>query len=145
VLRSIYRYFDRLEDRVRGRLSHYPIVYALLGGVGVVLFWRGVWHTTDVITRLFLLRGYRPTAFDLLDGPLSFVASCVLLLMTGLFVSSFLSGRILTSGLKHEERVSEKTEVKVIEEATELERVEAELEKIEHTIQDIKEDVEERK
>ena len=47
LTRKIVRFFDKLEDKIRGRLSHHPIFYALVGGIGVVLFWRGVWHTAD--------------------------------------------------------------------------------------------------
>ena len=54
---SIYKYLynagDKLEDHVRGFLSHYPIVYAFVGGIGVVIFWRGVWHTADYIMGSF--------------------------------------------------------------------------------------------
>ena len=49
MLREIIHFFDKLEDKTRGTLSHYPFLYAFLGGIGVVLFWRGVWHTNDFI------------------------------------------------------------------------------------------------
>ena len=38
---------NKLEYRVRFWFSKRPIFYGLIGGVGVVLFWRGVWHTAD--------------------------------------------------------------------------------------------------
>ena len=34
---------------MRGFLSHYPMIYALVGGVGIVSFWRGVWETSDLL------------------------------------------------------------------------------------------------
>ena len=76
---KIIKFFDKLEDKVRARLSHYPILYALVGGVGIVLFWRGVWHVADDMG---------------LGSWTSIIISLILLLMTGLFVS-FLSAIIL--------------------------------------------------
>lgn len=37
----IYTHLDKLEDKVRGILSHSPLVYALIGGTAIVLFWGG--------------------------------------------------------------------------------------------------------
>lgn len=37
---------------VRRRLRKRPFLYALFGGTGVVLFWRGVWHMADEIPYL---------------------------------------------------------------------------------------------
>ena len=47
VFKKIFRFFDKLEDHVRIALSHYPIVYTIIGGFSIVLFWRGVWMTAD--------------------------------------------------------------------------------------------------
>ena len=49
-MKSIIKFFDKIEDKIRGKLSHYPIFYAFIGGVGIVIFWRGVWHTADFFT-----------------------------------------------------------------------------------------------
>lgn len=49
MLKDIFKFFDSLEDQIRRRLSHWPLSYALICGAGVVLFWRGVWHTADFI------------------------------------------------------------------------------------------------
>ena len=35
--------FDRMEDKLRRHLASHPVIYALIGGVATVLFWRGVW------------------------------------------------------------------------------------------------------
>ena len=34
--KKIYNFGDRLEDKARGRLSHYPIIYAFIGGTGII-------------------------------------------------------------------------------------------------------------
>jgi hypothetical protein len=73
------------------------------------------------------------------DGPLSIVLGAVVLLMTGLFVSSFIGNEILISGLRGEKKVSDKTEQEValdISVSTEMER---ELEVILGKIENIQE------
>ena len=44
---KVVSFFDKLEDHVREALSRYPLVYSFFGGAGVILFWRGLWHTAD--------------------------------------------------------------------------------------------------
>ncbi|PIY59737.1 hypothetical protein COY96_00190 [Candidatus Wolfebacteria bacterium CG_4_10_14_0_8_um_filter_37_11] len=92
---KIINFFDKLEDKVRSKLSHYPIIYALIGGVGIVLFWRGVWYIADDMS---------------LGSWASIIISIILLLMTGLFVSFFISHYIIFSGLKQEKKIEEKEE-----------------------------------
>ncbi|MEK7553443.1 MAG: hypothetical protein AAB504_02045 [Patescibacteria group bacterium] len=95
---KIIKFFDKLEDKVRARLSHYPILYALVGGVGIVLFWRGVWHVADDMG---------------LGSWTSIIISLILLLMTGLFVSFFIGHYIIFSGLKQEKKIEEKEEEEI--------------------------------
>ncbi len=135
-MHAIIRFFDRLEDKIRGRLSRFPIIYGIVGGIGVVLFWRGVWHTADLIAQWFLV-GFPVFSFQLIDGPLSFLIGTIILLSTGLFVSSFIGSSILLSGLRGEKKISEKTEAEVKAEETEIQRIERELKKIETSIEEI--------
>lgn len=116
-MRSIIRFFDRIEDRVRQWLSRYPIVYALFGGTGIVLFWRGVWHTFDFVVGLFFPVNFDQTV-DLgnlpwWDGPVSLALGIGVLLMTGIFVSNFIGNEIIISGLRGEKKLAEKTSVEV--------------------------------
>ena len=102
-------------------MSHRQIFYGLVGGIGIVLFWRGVWHTADYFSLVFMKRESGSATIDmaaLWDGLLSFGIGSILLLLTGLFVSSFIGNEIIISGLKGEKKVAEKTEEEVETETT---------------------------
>ena len=129
-MKSVLYFFDKLEDRVRGNLSRVPILYAFIAGVGVVLFWRGVWHTADTLLLIFSDPSgeYYPLASaQVLDGPISILASVLLLLLTGLFVSTFIGNEIIISGLRGEKKIAEKTEGEVRGEVGAIARIEREL------------------
>ena len=133
LFQKIYRFFDKLEDRIRGRLSHRTILYGFVGGIGVVLFWRGAWHTADYLSLHLLFTGAGVSTIDapvIWDGLLSLVVGSVLLLMTGLFVSSFIGNEILISGMRGEKKVAEKTEEELETEGRELSEVERDVKEI---------------
>lgn len=96
---KIIKFFDKLEDKIRGKLSHWPIIYAFIGGIGIVLFWRGVWLTADLL--------------PFMTGPFSILISIIILLFTGLFVSFFIGHYIILSGLRQEKRIEEKEEAEI--------------------------------
>ena len=124
VTQRIVRFFDKLEDRVRIALSHHPIVYAFIGGVAIVLFWRGVWMIADT--------------FAWLDGAASVLMSTLVLLVMCLLVSLVLSDHIILSGLRHEKKLDEKTEKEVRAEMTELQQVLERLDRIERELRLLK-------
>lgn len=128
-MKTIVRFFDKLEDHVRGGLSHYPLLYSLIGGVGVVLFWRGVWHTAD------LLETNTGWGSVLFSGIGSMLVGIVVLLMIGLFVSVFIGDSIIMSGIRHDKKLIEKSEDEIEDDLTKekraLERIGDEIEKIE--------------
>ena len=130
--KKVYNFFDKLEDVVRGHLSKYPIVYTVIGGIAIVLFWRGVWHTADILQAR---GGWLGAIFY---APTNLVIVTVVLLMIGLFVSYFVGDTILISGIKRQKKVTDKTEREVEEE-------EAELVKIRSTIREMKKEVDEIK
>ena len=115
---------DKFEDRVRGHLSRYPILYSLIGGAAVVLFWRGVWHSNDWLSDYLGVPGY-------LDGPISMVVGTVVLLATGLIVSSFIGERIIISGLKGEKKIVDKTIEELESEETTIKQIKSKVDKIE--------------
>ena len=97
-LTKIIRFFDKFEDRVRAILSRHPVVYAMIGSIGIILLWRGVWGLAD--------------SYGMGNGT-SAVIGVIILLVTGLFVSFFVGEQIIISGIKEEKRVDEETEEEI--------------------------------
>lgn len=117
---TIYKFFDKLEDKVRHWMSHRPIFYGFVGGAGIVLFWRGVWYTADMLYALAWAWPNSLNALDpysALDGPISILVGAVMLLMTGIFVSSFIGNEIIITGLTGKSKTYEKTELEFKTEA----------------------------
>ena len=119
LFKKTLNFFDKLEDHIREHLSRYPIVYTFIGGVAIVLFWRGVWHTADILQTKggwleFLF--YEPT---------NLLITTIILLATGLFVSYFIGDTILMSGLKHQKKTTDKTEREVEEEEGKLSEIQS--------------------
>lgn len=129
---SIVRFFDKLEDKVRTRLSHRSIFYALIGGAMVVLFWRGIWHTGDILMAKGGFWGW------LFYEPITIIWTSAILLMTGLFVSSFIGERIVISGLKKEKKITDQTEEEVQEEEEKIRRLENKIDLLIKEVADIK-------
>ncbi|MDP3958232.1 MAG: hypothetical protein Q8Q36_02080 [bacterium] len=127
MVRPIIRIFDKLEDKVRGSLSHYPITYAFIAGVGIVLFWRGVWHTADL--------------FDFMTGPVSLLIAVVILLLTGLFVSFFVGDTIIIAGIKRQKKVAERTEQEIETEKEELDQIRFIMDQMRRDLEEIKKSV----
>lgn len=127
MIKRIFRFFDHLEDWIRAHLSRYPLVYALIGGIGVVLFWRGVWHTADL--------------FAFMTGPVSIALGIIILGLTGVLVSEFIGNHVILAGLKGEKKFEEKTREEVLKEGDKMDHLETTLEEIEEELSEIKEEV----
>ncbi len=140
MTKNIISFFDKLEDKTRSKLSHFPILYALLGGIGVVLFWRGVWHTTDFLTE-YILGETEVTLFNIVDGPLSFVIGTIILLITGVYVSAFIGNRLIITGLSGEKKLAEKTEEEIKSEEDMIKDMKKTLNKVENEIGKIEEEI----
>ncbi len=132
MFKPILNFFDKLEDRIRGRLSRFPILYTFIGGIAIVLFWRGVWHTADILQEKGGWLGW------IFYEPTNLAIVVVILLATGLFVSYFIGDTVLMSGLKQEKKTTDKTEKEVKEEETEINALRT-------TIKDMKKEVDEIK
>jgi len=121
-MKNVLKFFDKLEDKIRRKLSHYPILYALIGGTGVVLFWRGVWHIADDVS---------------LTSGISLVIGIVILLVTGIFVSEFIGKQIIISGLEDEKKMAAKEGDEIETEETQLRKLQSTLNKLEQKIDHI--------
>jgi hypothetical protein len=147
-MKDIVIFFDKLEDKIRGKLSHFPILYAFIGGVGVVIFWRGVWHTTDFFTEVIF--SYQQNgSIDIgslpwWDGPLSILVGSLLLLSTGLFVFDFIGTQAIISGLRGEKRLEEKTEEEVKMETSVIKDIKEEVKEISQRLDDIQKGLEKK-
>jgi hypothetical protein len=122
----IVKFFDKLEDKIRGKLSRHPFIYAFLGGFGVVLFWRGVWHLADDVS---------------MSSILSLIIGSVILLMTGAFVSVFIGSRLIISGLYGEKKLTEKAENEIETEEAQIQRLQTTINRLERKIDDIESEI----
>lgn len=115
-IKGIYHIFDKLEDHIRGTLSHHPFVYTFIGGTGLILFYRGIWHIADTLEKT---GGWNAVIFSPLG---SMILGAIIMLSSGLFVSMFIGDSIIMSGIKHDKKIIEKTEDELEEEKTEIEK-----------------------
>lgn len=121
--------FLKLEEKSRNYFEKTPFFHAFFAGVGVVLFWRGVWEVADTI-------GLNPY--------LSIVLGSLVLIILGLFLQTFVGNTIIIKKVESEKRLDQKTETDIkrvqqemnVEEITldllakKLERIEAKLESL---------------
>ncbi len=127
MINRILSFFDRLEDFVRIELSHSPIIYALVGAVGIILLWKGVWEVAQLIPGLY--------------GLGSIVMGVIILLVSGLLVSFFIGDSIIISGFKKEKKLVEKSELDILKaEHMQTKEIVAKLDHLEKDIHDLKGD-----
>jgi len=130
MLKKVIHFFDKLEDKMRGKLSHLPFLYAFFGGIGVVLFWRGVWHLADDVN---------------MSSIISLIIGSIILLITGVFVSVFVGNRLIISGLKGEKKIVEKTEEEIINEESQIDKLQKTINKVEKKLENIVSEIQEKK
>jgi hypothetical protein len=124
MIKAIIKFFDKLEDHIRGFLSPHPILYGIIAGTALILFWRGIWETAS-------LYNLHPIA--------SIIIGLVGLLLTGVFVSAFIGTRLIISGLKGDKKIEEKTIEEIKEGEETLTKIYRKLEKIDEEVQEMKE------
>ena len=104
-MNKIIKFFDKLEDKIRHNLSHQPVLYALIGLLGIVLTWRGIWYLADDFG---------------MSGWLSTLIGILILLSTGLLVAIAIGDEVIISAFRGRRKI---TEVKIEETLTLSERV----------------------
>jgi uncharacterized protein YwgA len=127
---KIVEFFDKLEDKIRIRLSHYPIVYAFIGAVGIILMWKGIWEMAEY--------------FPILFGPASLIIGTLILLATGLLVSFYIGDSIILSGFRREKKFIEKTEKEIQAEEAKIDTILSEIKKIEEDVEELRANQEKR-
>jgi hypothetical protein len=135
----------KLVNRIHIFLSHHSYLYALIAGVGIVLFWRGVWHTVDAV-HLVLNHYHMTGSLDLggqpwWDGPLSFIAGCALLYFTRAFVSSFIGNELILSGLRTEKKLTREADTELKSEMTTVASIKEELSTITEALGDLEAEI----
>ena len=136
MFHKILTFFDKFEDHVRAHLSKYPIVYTFIGGIAIVLFWRGVWHTADMLQSRGGILGF------IFYEPVNMLIVIIILLATGLFVSYFIGDTILISGLKQQKKSTERTTKDIEEEENRLNELRTTIKEIKKEVDEIKQVVE---
>ncbi len=116
MIKKIAKFFDKLEDKIRGKLSHYPVLYAFIGSMGIVLIWRGVWMVADELS---------------ISSIASIFIGTVILLMTGVYVSAFIGSKLIISGLIGERKLSEKEELEIETEEIQIKNLQSTLIRLE--------------
>jgi hypothetical protein len=129
MIKSIVKFFDRVEIRIRGKLSHHPVLYAFVGGVGIVLFWRGVWHTADAMN---------------IGSILSMIIGFVILLVAGIFVAEFIGNKLIIAGLIGEKKLSETEKGEIETEESQLKNLQSTRNRLEKKLEHIDEEVEKK-
>ncbi|EKD46881.1 MAG: hypothetical protein ACD_67C00030G0006 [uncultured bacterium] len=120
---------------MRGWLSLRPLLYAFVGGAGVIIFWRGIWHFMDFLTEYYsslslIRQGTEMSTLLWWDGPVSILIGLLILLLTGIFTSSFIGNEIIISGIKGEKKMVDKTEFEVRSETESIRGVKKEIKTI---------------
>ena len=123
--------FLRLENHIRSQLSKAPKLYSMLGSIGVIRFWRGLWHTADY------LESERWFGSILFSGPASLLVGLIILLVSGLFVSVFIGESMVLGRLKQEQKVTTETELELEKEKIDLKSIQREIKHIEDDLHQI--------
>jgi hypothetical protein len=128
-MKEVIKYFEKLGITIRGKLSHYPVLYALLGGIGIVLFWRGIWHTADDMN---------------MSSILSLILGFIILIIIGVFVAEFIGNKLIISGLIGEKKLTSKEEGEIETEESQLKNLQSTLNRLEKKLEHIDEDLEKK-
>lgn len=79
--------FLKIESSARKYFEQFPFMHAFLAGVGVILFWRGVWEIADI---------------NHLGPVASVIWGIIILGAIGLFTHTFIGNAIIIKSIKNE-------------------------------------------
>jgi hypothetical protein len=112
-MKPITHFLLRIENKARIFFERFPFTHAFLAGIGVVLFWRGVWEIAD-------MSGIGPWESMIVGGLL---LGCI-----GLFIHTFVGNAIIIKHVETEYKIEKKTKVDVTNVGNEIEKEEVILE-----------------
>lgn len=92
-MKSITKTLLEAEDSARQYFERVPFVQAFFAGIGVIIFWRGIWEWLDV---------YR------ISPLVSVLVGSLILLCVGVFVQTFIGNTIIIKNVKQEEQLEKK-------------------------------------
>lgn len=128
-MRYFTNIFLKIENKARAYFERLPFLHAFLAGVGMILFWRGVWEVAD---RVGIHYGW------------SILLGVLILIVIGLFVHTFVGNAIIIKNAEREKLLEQKTkaDVEKIQKEEELEEITLEhlakkLESIESKIENL--------
>ncbi len=123
-MKSITKTFLDIEEKARQFFVRIPFIQAFLAGIGVIIFWRGVWEGLDRI-------GVTPVN--------SIILGALILGAVGVFIQTFIGNTIIIREVKQEKQVEKKAikeiEGEVTTEETTLAQLSAKLDRIEGLIE----------
>lgn len=96
------------EEKARKYFEQTPFIHSFLAGIGVVLFWRGVWEVAD---------------FYSLSPFISILIGILILGGIGLFVQTFIGNTIIIKNVKSDINLEKKTEKEIIKEEITLSHI----------------------
>ncbi len=120
---KIITFFDNLEDKARARLSRSPVIYAFIGGTGIVLFWHAI---TEIALAVPFMNQWHSLPW--------LVVSLVILITSGIFVSYFVGDQIIMSGLRGEKKMIEKTSDEIVSEESQIKKLNQKIDNLEQKI-----------
>lgn len=124
ITKKIIKFLDLLEDKARARLSRHPLLYGVVSGVGIVMFYRGVWMVLD--------------EYQIMTGWVTLVVATTILLLSGVFVYHFVGNSIIISGIKKDKKLTERVHGDVKTDAEFIKEILATVKKIEEKIEGLK-------
>ena len=95
-----------IEEKARKYFEQFPFLQAILAGIGVIVFWRGIWEGLDQT-------GVSPFA--------SIILGIIILGAVGVFVQTFIGNTIIIKEVHKEE----KEEKKIMKEVAKEENTES--------------------
>ena len=114
--------FLQIEERARSYFERFPFVHAFLGGVGVVLFWRGTWELVDQMR---------------IDPVVSIIIGSLLLGSIGLFIHTFVGNAIIIKNVEKDKQMTKKAEHEIAEVEQDVKKEEVTLKQLADKIEQL--------